>query len=1320
MSPLALLQRLWRPLWALVAFALIAAAVLLTVLRLSLPLLSEYRGTLEARMSAYLDAEVAVGAMDVEWHGLGPRLRLADLRVSGLGADGEPLVFREAFVRLALAPGAGVPLRIAEIALSGLALEVRIDAAGRIHALGRTLDPRAAGGAPPGEAGVARANLTTEPVPEIAEAVRRLAGLDALALTDLRVGVTGPGGQRVVLPEMDLRLFRQGGAQRLALRAGLPEVLGERLRVAVEARGLQGPPDAWSVRGYVAGDDLSPAGWAGFWPGLATELLAGQGDVEAWLRWRAGTLQRLLVDLDARGLSLRARAAGPAGQGVRLDRAAGRVLWARRGGGWVLHAGDVALERGGRAWPETGFSLARRAPEAAGPGWALDSGFARLEDLAALGLALPLPESMHRRIAQWDPQGDLESLQLSGDGRESFRLAAGFRDLGWAARGDVPGVSGLDGSLHAEPGGGELTLATTAAELRLPRLFRGPLPVAHADGTIEVERDGARIELRSRGLEVANADLRAEGRMHVRIRPDAPVWLDLKADFAEGDVGATSRYLPAGIMKDDIVAWLDRALVEGRVLDGTMLLRGPADAFPFRGREGTFDVDFRVAGARLAFAPEWPALREMRGRVHFTGPGLTITAREGRMLDARVQRLGARFADFRRPLLEIEAGLRGPMEDVIRTLTETPLRGGVGQAFLGASGSGPVGLELDLAVPIDDVDATRVDGRFRLDGVTLEQPRYQLSFTGLEGAGTFTHRGLSIDGLRGRLRGQPVTIDAVTRAEPARRIDFSIAGRLGIDALLPQAGPALADRIRGRSAWEVDIAVPIDRAGDAIRLSGRSSLAGTSIDAPPPLGKAASSQRPLYFDVPIDPAGDRHVARLALGGDTRAVLAVDTGGRAPALERIGLRFGGDEPVFPETPGLHLAGRLESLDLAPWLAALTAGDGDGASGGGEGAGLPPLAAAKLRLARVHHGQHVATGVEVDAVRRDGRMAVRLRSNELHGEVTVPIGGGPGQPVRARFDWIDLALLLPDEPGTPSAAARATATEGGGKAGAELRPDDVPALDVRIERVELQRGTLHDVALVTRPAAGRLTIHRLQFDNPGLSLEGQGSWVRDNGRARTELRLEFRGDDLGRGVAELGYPGLLKRGRGWIRATAEWPDAPWSPGVEGLTGFARGELEEGVIRQVDVGPARILGLLSLDVQGIVQEGFPYDRIEGRVDFADGNAYTRNLRLEGPPGDIRIQGRTGLVDGDYDQTIRFRPQLSRSLPVLGALSGGPATGLAVAVVQGLLRTLGADMEKASEVTFRLTGPWGDPKVERVSSRTEDEASSREPDGPSGTGIR
>ena len=97
-------------------------------------------------------------------------------------------------------------------------------------------------------------------------------------------------------------------------------------------------------------------------------------------------------------------------------------------------------------------------------------------------------------------------------------------------------------------------------------------------------------------------------------------------------------------------------------------------------------------------------------------------------------------------------------------------------------------------------------------------------------------------------------------------------------------------------------------------------------------------------------------------------------------------------------------------------------------------------------------------------------------------------------------------------------------------------------------------------------------------------------------------------------------------------------------------------------------------------------------------NGNAYTNDLVINGPAARIEISGRIGLANNDYDELVTVIPSMTSSIPIAGAIAGGPAVGAALFVAE---RLLGDELEKASTFTHRhysVTGPWSDPVFTKI----------------------
>src|SRR5687767_10895310 len=131
------------------------------------------------------------------------------------------------------------------------------------------------------------------------------------------------------------------------------------------------------------------------------------------------------------------------------------------------------------------------------------------------------------------------------------------------------------------------------------------------------------------------------------------------------------------------------------------------------------------------------------------------------------------------------------------------------------------------------------------------------------------------------------------------------------------------------------------------------------------------------------------------------------------------------------------------------------------------------------------------------------------------------------------------------------------------------------------------------------------------------------------------------------------------------------------------------------------------LALDFTDITDKGMAFDAIRGDFVLSSGDAFTSNLLLRGPAAEIGIVGRTGLDTKDYDQTAVVTGNLGQSLPVAGALAGGPAVGAALLLFSQLFKQ---PLKGIARGYYRITGPWDDPNVERVEAdevkRAEGEA--------------
>ena len=1283
-----MLKRLYAITTWTIALAFILLAVTVSVARAFLPLVAEERALVEARVGEMLGQPIRIAAVEAEIRWLIPRIHLQSVQM--LDPAGEQVLLEaEQFIvdidpldsLLALAP------RIRQVSVRGVDLEVTRTADNRLVVLGvweQSLSEAAR--KRPGEVG---------------------AGWEGLRDLRFNVGesrvhwVDEPTGRDLVFENIQLAIARDGQRLRVAGRLTPPTEMGESLQLVADLRGDLHRPGGWSGSLYARGDSLHfpllPAATLLEQQGLEE----GRGSVELWSRWRNGRPVRIAGEVTLE--DLRFRLAADAGT-HRLERVSGAFLWEDRAAeGWWLQGRELTVERAGRRWPVSGFEAAFRAGEGE-RSLALSADMLRLEDVAPLaGVGEHLPVLTRERLVRLAPQGDLRDLWLEltwRDGELGWLQADGrVGNLGFAPLPELrlPGVSGVDAHFAFTREEGELLLATGGLQLEYPEVFEQPLAVDELFGTLHWSHGDAGWRVQTDRLALANADLRLAGTLELAGRKGESPAIDLQLDIEEGQLQAAPRYLPK-ILRPNVRAWLETALVEGRIAQGQLRMQGPLDRFPYRDGGGEFEVRFDVADTTLRYRPDWPLIRDLAAEVVFDGPGLAVSVSGGRLFDSQIQGGTVHIDDFRSPLLVIGARSRGPAGDMLRYLAESPLARAQADQLARLRATGPAVYELGLEVPLSRRLGRELslDSRLHLEGVRLELPDARVTLTDLQGLLSITRDDIRADGLQARYGDASLQLSA--RRQDNGDLLIRGEGAMPPSELLAPYAPTLATAFEGSSTWLVHLVLPL-RSGNATELALSSDLEGVRVALPSPLGKSPGEGRNLqlraWFEGQAEPR-----FRVSYGARLESVFTLGKGSEA-GISRAEIRLG-DGPAQLPARGVRLAGRLAHFDPDDWRQALAPASTPGeAAPAGEGEGLPDwVTELELEIGETEVFGRPLHDLRISAEREPQAWRALVSAPAISGLITLPHTLSAAVPLQLELEHLDLDRLGGGEGGDMVAG------ENGGAARQD--PRALPSLRVASGLVVFQGQRYRDLKLETARQSSGQQIHAFQVAHSHGELRAWGEWrvLRDGGQ-RSSFRFEAGSSNLGELVTQLGFATGISRGQAQASGDLAWSGAPQEISPEGLTGKVHLVVEKGQLTQVDPGAGRLLGLfnlsnlprrLSLDFSDIFREGFAFDRIEGNLRFADQSMYTNDLRIEGPAARLQLTGRTGIADRSYDQTVVVHPQVGGTLPVAGALVGGPGVGAAVFFLQKLLPARSADDDGGIE--YRVTGSWDDPVITRVSA--------------------
>jgi uncharacterized protein YhdP len=271
-------------------------------------------------------------------------------------------------------------------------------------------------------------------------------------------------------------------------------------------------------------------------------------------------------------------------------------------------------------------------------------------------------------------------------------------------------------------------------------------------------------------------------------------------------------------------------------------------------------------------------------------------------------------------------------------------------------------------------------------------------------------------------------------------------------------------------------------------------------------------------------------------------------------------------------------------------------------------------------------------------------------------------------------------------------------------AGVAPSSLPPLHLQVTDMRLGKAKLGEARLETWPTDEGMHIDQLRANSKNVQITASGDWNGDEKRSRTHLAMNFVSEDVARMLDALGFVGIFQGGRTEAKLDATWPGGPSALALANMDGTLRVDVANGRILEVQPGVGRLFGLvsvtelprrLSLDFGDVVGKGFGFDSITGDFRFANGNASTQNLKIRGSAAEITITGRAGLKARDYDQEVLVVPHVGNSLPVVGALAGGPVGAAAGLAVQGIL---GHGLNQAARKRYHVTGSWDKPVFTQI----------------------
>jgi uncharacterized protein (TIGR02099 family) len=1233
---------------------LIFLAVLVGLLNQALPWVEEHPEQIKSWLTQRIGEPVSFSKAKGEWTRRGPVFTLDDLRV---GEGDQTLKVGHADLLIAIYSGMlpGEPLTELKINQLSLLLVQTEDLRWTLKGLPGQTDP----------------NI---------DPLERLEGFGELQIEKASLGIRAPRYQlNVDIPRVDLRL-RVSNKRIKAGVSAWASTSSAPMSAVVDFSRSQYDGTVW-----VGGKNLDMKVWSPLLKATGIILKSGKGEANAWADLKDQRVTSLQTQADLKNIQIvssklitlnKANAISPDAKFDRLEVAA---KWFEQGNGWQFTAPVLRFHRDKKVASLDGLliaggeSIVLRAPQID-----LQPAF------TLLSLTDRLPEGLRQWLVQASPTAQLNDVDLQGSRDGPWKGSVIVSNLNIEPAGNRPGLHGLNGRLQMDGQGGVFEIDPKPIQMLWPVGLRQNLDLT-LNGNLAFWRDAESWTVGTSALQISGPDIQLKTRFQMGFQGDgtSPT-LDLAADLQPVTFTQAKKFWILHKMPPSTIKWLDDALIKGDVLNGRIVMAGDLDDWPFRNKEGVFDARARIRNAQVKFHPEWPVAQPLDIDVAFDGPGMSIVG-TGVLMNNKISKVTGDIEDFSAPLLKLDI-LTNTRAEALRSLVlASPMQKKYGEHVRAGTANGLADVFLNLQIPLKkELGETKMTGTLDLRNAALSDSRWNIAFSRVAGRTRFDQTGFATENLEVLFDKRPavfnLSVGSFTNDSKLAAI-AALDGNLASQSLLSRYENVawLKPYLEGSSNWSVRVNIPnaVNGKTPASQLSLSSDLIGTEIDLPAPLNKISSQSVPLQINSAIPLEQGFIVLRYG------NVLHMRAAQKANQPMNGLLQFGAEAGTMLPAKGLAARGKVGQLDAAGWMA--FASGGAGASGLNEVNLIAekllfldqPFANSKLLLNKTNTGTRLqidGTGIEgsVD-IAEDAKNGVLGRFSKLHMQGAV----------------------------TPPATAPIAAT----KIAVETDPSKVPSLNFSIEDLRVGASQLGKTDLQTTQTANGMRIDRFITKSKHFSINASGDWMKTGAGSRSNMKLDFTTDSLGKMMDGLGFVGMIQNGKTKASLNASWPGSPGAMSLGSLNGNLKVEVGTGRLLDVEPGGSgRILGLISLaeiprrltlDFSDFFSKGFSFNTMQGDIAFSDGLATTQNLRINGPAAEIKVSGSADVRKQEYDQKIEVLPKAGGLLPALGMLTGGPAGAAMGVAAQAVLQK---PLKQTARTVYHVTGPWKKPKIEVI----------------------
>ncbi|MBY5922491.1 YhdP family protein [Ferrimonas balearica] len=1040
-------------------------------------------------------------------------------------------------------------------------------------------------------------------------------------------------------------------------------------------------------RAYVKAAQLDIGDW------LARQLMdnpldyRGVLNLEAWASLDENGLRNATVQFGENALSWQH------GDAQSLTLNSGLLQWyPAPSEGWFageLVGQDLALASNGVDWPTLQLHLKHRNRDMSL--WLNTLPAAGLEPL--FGLIPGIGSERLSELLALDPSGEFGPIRLQRRDDQT-QVEVPFEHLAWHSSGSLPGLDQISGVARWQGDWGVLSLPSQAVTLTWPDQLPQPVMLDQFALAAEWHANQQGGQLRLPELHLGNADLDAQLRAAVGFPKDAPARLQLYGDIELKQAGEAGRYFPRRAMGEGLSDYLANAIKRGHSDNVQLLWHGDLNAFPYGNHDGIFLAQFDMQALTFDFLQDWPAVEGALVEARFENARMDLWLRAGELGPISVE--GAHVAIpslSSKAVLEIQGSVLANGADAIEVMKDSFLADSVGKTLNTIRIEDRLPVALDMRFPLGSKVKEQpqlVQGRVAFWDTPVEVVPLTLMLEQTRGELRFNNSHIEVHGLQARIYNQPSELSIVGMpVDDQYAVDIDLATRWQMARIPNRLQSPLDPFLIGGAPLGGEIALRVGKHGVDYQAELRSNLVGLAIDLPAPLGKEVETVQNLKLAVTGNGEGAEVLASLADSVHFHGELNFAQGTGFQAYQ-IAL---GTQAARPILPGGYLEWLGDSIAIDQWEPLISSFASYDSPLPKQSRWFPALQQVEVRARDLSFYQlPLGNGLISGGPTSEG-WVFQVDSDNLLGTATF---GHDLKSEGIRLVADRLALISEEDDSTADEPIPAAPKAWIG---------NMPKLDLSINALSVNDLQLGQAQLRAQPEGDIYRIEQFNLYQGGHQLSLTGRWEPDQALSRSSFEGQLRSPDVGDLAKQLSMSQGIRDSDMTITFGLSWPGAPWQMELAELDGNVDYRLGKGHLAEVSDRGARLLSIfslesllrkLSLDFTDVFGSGLHFNRFGGTVQVQDGVVKTQDSVMDSVAGTVRVSGWTDLSSRELDYLIAFSPALTSSVPAVVFLSTGAWTiGLGAFAVSKMLEPV---LEVITQVRYHLTGTLDDPILNEV----------------------